>query len=70
MNRFLASQRGWSLPFIWIFLILVIAIVFLFFSTLRWIGLVILGLFAVSWAIVAISTLFQKKEAKGPKGRN
>ena len=67
MNRSHAEEMGWSLPFIPIILILIVAVVMLFFGTLRWIGLVILGLFAIVSAIGAISIILHKGKDKGPQ---
>ena len=69
MNKSCAGEAGWSLPILWIMLILIIAVVFLFFGTLRWIGLGILGIFALLVAIVAISTLLDKEKEKKPRKR-
>ena len=69
MNKSCAGEAGWSLPILWIMLILIIAVVFLFFGTLRWIGLGILGIFALLVTFVAISTLLDKEEEKKPRKR-
>jgi len=69
MNESRTGEAGWSLPILWIMLILIIAVVFLFFGTLRWIGLGILGIFALLVTFVAISTLLDKEEEKKPRKR-
>jgi hypothetical protein len=69
MNRYRIGEAGFSIPFLLIFPVLIIAVVMLFFETLRWIGLGILILFALLTAFVTINTMLHKEEDIGPRKR-
>lgn len=69
MNRSRSRESGWSFPLLLVFPVLIVAVVMLFFETLRWVGLAILGLFALLVAFVTISTVLHKEEGKRPRKR-